>query len=256
MNEAEQEVPDSDGEYRLKAALVVYPWDWRGIANCLRAVSLCCPLLTHLYVGTQSSKIPLYLLDNPEFTASLGKIVKTLQCFQFQTSLEISAQDENLGADAAAGAVFKFEDILGEAQQLKTLSLSVSEEMGPSTLQRTFKHTQWPCLTTLDLGYTDSDLVTLTSVCYRHKDTLMHLKLRNVSLTHPDKTETWQDVATDLGGFLKLQSVTLCSLWSHENHNYMDGVGLSWVAYNMLRWAPRGLLELEEETGMVVLRHR
>jgi len=213
------------------------PWDWRGVANCLRAISLHSPDLVHLHFGTET---PLYILNDASICSSLGVIARNLRCLHWKS---ISMTDGPAGLDltASSNAVSAMSKILHKAQQLRKLSTSI--RLYQSVWQRTFGNTSWPYLSTLELGNMALNLAALKGICQQHEDTLLSLTLENIRLERTEGGKTWKGVGRVLGDILRLRSLTLASLCTRD---YLGISDMLRVGYLLMRSRSHQKLDIDD----------
>lgn len=212
------------------------PWDWRGVANCLKAIALHSSSLVHLHIGTET---PLYILNDASISSSLRTIARKLKCLHWKSTVEIEGPDSSkLTADSKA--VSALSRVLDEAQQLTKLSTSIRLYEQEAT--RIFRSTLWPHLSTLELGNMALTLTALRGVCEQHKDTLLSLTLENIRLKPVDGGRTWQGVGRILGNILKLRSLTLASLCVRD---YLSLEDMLTVGYLLMRTRSHRKLDID-----------
>lgn len=229
-----------------------HPWDWRGVKNCLKALTMRRSSITHLHYGCQNSKLPINVLADPGVSKGLESITQDLQCLKFDSgTLGDESEFEPFGGASEAKAVHS--RMLKGAQQLTTLSESLmesqNERYGPA-----FHEATWPKLRVLDIGNRRMNLWFLKVMCQQHQRTLKELKLRNVYLVRQDGFEnnacTWDDVARELSPILQLSDLSLGRIREQREQNNSNEVKdyilmnrMKAVGDQLMDWVPSGFLE-------------
>ena len=233
--------------------------DLRGIANCVKAVALHSPGITHLQYGFQFSHIPFTTLNDTTIGTSLKTIARNLDCLK----LDISAnRDENresfVGADVES--VSALGGILQQAQDLT--SFSASSSAAYHVWQQTFGKQVWPYLSLLELGDLPAKVETFMNLCQQHKHTLHEMRLRHIGLDAGDELETWNDVGKALEGLLKLRKLSLCGLYSLTSMNDPGSLSVQeWTlafGYQVMTWIPKDILGMkfdDKDDEWLLMRH-
>lgn len=122
-------------------------------------------------------------------------------------------------------------------------ALSASGRLEHAAWEVTIGKPLWSRLSILDLGDMRTTLERMKTVCYKHKDTLIDLRLRNMSLDLENNIETWEDVGQEIGGFLQLRNLQLLGLNAGAYRAQTGSIGLEsgtrQVGFLMMRWIPR-----------------
>ena len=220
-----------------------YIGDLRGIANCVKAVALHSPGITHLHYGSQYSCIPLTTLKDTTIATSLETIARTLDCLKLDISGGRAESRESFhGADVEA--VSALGRILQQAQDLTFFSASSAAAY--HVWQQTFGKQVWPHLSLLELGNLPAKMETFKDLCQQHRHTLRELRLSHIGL---DASETWNDVGKALEGVLKLRKLSLCGLYSLASVNGPGTLSVpEWTlafGYQVMGWIPKDMLGMK-----------
>ena len=252
-----QDGGDQDRDEHIK-------WDVRGVQNLFRALSMHCPTLKELCIGSMYYKAPMTI-----FQLSDTDIEKARTMFHCLTSLQlhpyVTKSDNGVEYSRQRHCLELF---LQKAKELRFLSSSQwyleddSEESDAGDNSLTLNRPpdfalllgkKWPHLTELILKgacVTTSDITSLVRV---HRVTLRTLGLEKISLLD---AVTWEDLGLEVGKILRLHSVCVdgidCtstfSTWSNT-----DKRGLAFV-HAVMQWALPDLLEIKEHYGKVMGR--
>lgn len=87
------EAADHDNE-ELETALDDFPWDWRGLINCMHAIGLQKPWMTHLPFGTHKSKLPFDLMGDSHVASCLLSLAPTLECLKLDCLIDDGTFEE------------------------------------------------------------------------------------------------------------------------------------------------------------------
>ena len=238
-----------------------YPWDWRGVTNCLNAIALHGPRVNQLHVATQSSTPGPYMLMDMGVSESLDIIAERLQFLKLDCGFErFGGSWGPYRADSQMVPALK--RILKKASNLRTFSSSLLIHH-PKWVE-VFGQTIWPHLSVLELGDLSLGAKTLKALSEHHRRTLSDLRLRNVSLVSERGLETWEDVGNCLGHFLKLRNLSLDGLYEpvedridYTNHLLVGDI-LFKLGMQLMRWVPTSSLGVEidnEEQAWVSMWH-
>lgn len=239
-------------------------WDVRGVQNLFRALSMHCPTLKELRIGSMYYKAPMTI-----FQLSDTDIEKARTMFRCLTSLQlhpyVTKCDDGPEHSRQRHCLELF---LREATELRFLSSSSwvleddSEGSDAEDDHLTLSQRPdfalllgkvWPHLTDLILKgacVTKADMMSIVRV---HRLSLRTLGLVNILLLDE---EGWEDLGIEMGKILRLHSVCIdgidctstCYAWSDT-----DKRGLAFVR-GAMQWALPDLLEVEESYGGVLGR--
>lgn len=196
----------------LETAFDRFPWDWRGLINCMHAISLHKPRISHLRFGTQLSKLPLNLLTH--VSSGLTIVAPHLKCLKFDSLVDDDVLEEPHSRENVELACI-LRNFFHAASNLTVLSSSAC--MPRSLWWATFGRCSWPQVTVLKLFDQVASVEALKAIFLQHKDTLRDLTLRNIHL-HAEEAanETWEDVGKACSGMLKLRCLELSLLYLND----------------------------------------
>ena len=166
-------------------------WDYRGIENLFKAVSLYAPKMQNLVLGCEPGIFSTTIYGKPNIKALMENLVPRLRKLKVDCDTSfygsISAQWSN---DIAS--------LLHEGRQLNEMSLYLGRSM---TLKG-----QWPQLRILEFSSGHLDLPTLKAFSQFHADVLRELTLHDVELRGK---YSWEQVAEEIGQHWKLDLLSL-----------------------------------------------
>ena len=236
-------------------AVIDHPWDWRGVKNCLKALTMRRSSITHLHYGYQGSKLPIQILADSGVSKSLENIAPELHCLNLDANTAGGDTDGDSGfefIDGYSEAIAVLAKTLKEARQLTTLSSSLSLYYHKN-LYQTFGELASSKLTGLHLRHMEIDLAFLKSICQRHQRTLKVLKLRNMLLLRQDgfgenNSCTWDDVGRVLSPILQLSDLYLaaiCEEFSRDEPTpFLTEDRIQALGYQLMSSVPRDLLKM------------
>ena len=212
-------------------------WDKLGLSSILRAVSLHGPLITHLQIN--SAFLTENLHRNQDVTASLKRVTLSLRYLRFDYyGANYLSPFRNLAGEEVMSL------LMWLMRQTNILEHVLISSLPLHSSRRFFEDMYWPRLVTLGLYNIDFELSVLTGVCQRHQATLRHLVLGDITLQAGALSE---DLATKLGTFLRLQTVTLIVDEKTAVYNDLDRLSgeLMKLASLIMGWAPDHTLKRE-----------
>ena len=171
-----------------------HPWDFRGIQNLFKAVSLYAPKVQNLILGCELGNLSTMSYGRPNIREMMEDIVPRLSKLKVDcdpSTFEIL--DGQWRRDIAS--------LVHKGQQLNEMSLNVGRSM---TLNG-----KWPQLRVLELDSGHVDLPTLKAFSQFHANVLRELTLYDVELRGG---HVWEDVAEEIGQYWKLDLLRLYCL--------------------------------------------
>ena len=237
---------------------VNYPWEWRGIRNCVKSLAMRRSSITHLHYGGQGSKLLIEILGDSGVAKILKSITNDLQCLK----LEFGLMRRNLDSgspDVDSNPIDVLARMLRGARQLSALSSRMDLHYG--SMYGLFGRRCWPKLAVLEFVDLDMDLRFLKSICERHKGTLKALKLQQVVLLRQDgfgenSNCTWDDAGREVGPILQLSDLSLGSICEHRDDEdgedgvyYLSEASTEELGYHLMSSVPRNLLKLGAAQG-------
>ena len=174
-------------------------WDFRGIQNLCKAVSLYAPKVQNLILGCELGNMSTARYSKPNVRGMMKNIVPRLR--KFKVDCETSyyeTVDEQWSKDIAS--------LLYEGQQLNEMTIFLDRSM---TLKG-----KWPQLRVLEFGWGHLDLPILKAFSQFHADVLRELTLDGVELRGK---HSWEEVAEEIDQYWKLNLLSLYCLIDGTN---------------------------------------
>ena len=220
-------------------------WDCRGLAHLFLAVSERCHNVDELHIGTEKSMAPMiFFHPSNGIIDHIDRLAPRLACLKLA-----SKQYETDGREDIDVAVSRLANLLQQAKQLRTLSLSMNTD------ERQSRHIfhGWVArshLSRLDLGHFRTSQDDLAASIVSQKDSLTELVIRRMELEEPG---SWERLGDEMGQCLRLRKATLHDLTKdaandidfdlHDRGLPMD-VQES-VARGIMQWVSPEMLELD-----------
>ena len=169
-------------------------WDFRGIQNLCKAVSLYAPKVQNLIFGCELRNMSTARYSKPNIRGMMRSIVPRLRKFKVYCDTSYyEIVDEQWSKDIAS--------LLYEGQQLNEMALYLDRSM---TLKG-----KWPQLRVLEFSCGHLDLPILKGFSQFHADVLRELTLDYVELRGK---HSWEEVAEEIGQYWKLNLLSLYCL--------------------------------------------
>ena len=233
-------------------------WDVRGVQNLFRALSMNCPNLKELHIGSWCYKAPLTIFQlsdtDIEKARTMFRCLTTLQFHPYVTKsddgveylrqrhcLELSLQEAKELRFLSSSRCFLEDDSEGSNAGGDNSALNQQPDFAMLLGQ------VWSHLTDLTLTgacVTKRDMISLVRV---HRVTLRTLRLEEISLLDE---ATWEDLGLETGKILRLHAVSVYGLvdctGTFPRWLDPDKRGLAFVR-GAMQWALPDVLEIEQD---------
>ena len=214
-------------------------WKCRGIRTFIKAMSLQDRALTDWHFGSLETEEALELLTAGNTVAEFRTFTRSLKCLKL-----VCTCDDLMTQAHALAKIFDNQDL--QCLSFGLWSQDQYELHIICSWEKYFSNTFWPRLAHLDISNWEFQVGSLKDLCYNCKDSLRELRIRYVSLKGPNKQILWQELAGELGQFLKLHYLYLVDLDRQRlGHNFTDLISNQEqrvLGFRIMQWIPSEML--------------